>query len=252
MKRYFFRLILSVLTLGVIICSIFVFTACGGIYCEEYDDAKSYAVGDKTYSEKITSAEIYWMSGSVTVITSDEQSASVIETGDELSENKKVRSIVKDGKIIVRFWASGYKDNVSDGEKNLTVTIPKSIDVTINAKEADVSFGNIEVKNLNVSTTTGKICADSVSAQTIDLNTDSGTVEINIKTCSRADIETKSGNVSVKIPVVRGAWVTFSTKTGKLITEKEYKEELGIYIFGSGGGDTELDVKSTNGNLTIR
>ena len=284
--------LLLVLTLAAILfsgCELHISFGIGGyVTGESYSNAEAYQTGAFTYeADEVKSIEIYWRSGEVELIESDEAELSARESGGELPEEAAMHYLLEDGTLRIRFCESGAKLQVHSNDKRLTIEIPKGIDLSVHTTSSPIKadalhqnsilisahsgrteLGSAEAKSIDLSSSSGSIRAESISAQTLKCSTSSGSVQINALAAERVDVETSSGSVdltftaavqadirtssgrtSLRLPE-GGAEIAYSASSGTLHAAGNFEQNGDLYVFGR--GESRITVKSSSGSLVIR
>ncbi|MDD5917713.1 MAG: DUF4097 family beta strand repeat-containing protein [bacterium] len=284
--------LLLMLTLAAILfsgCELHISFGIGGyVTGESYSNAEAYQTGAFTYeADEVKSIEIYWRSGEVELIESDEAELSARESGGELPEEAAMHYLLEDGTLRIRFCESGAKLHVHSNDKHLTIEIPKGIDLSVHTTSASVKadalhqnsilisahsgrteLGSAEAESIDLSSSSGSIRADSISAQTLKCSTSSGSVQIDALAAERVDVETSSGSVdltftaavqadirtssgrtSLRLPE-GGAEIAYSASSGTLHAAENFEQNGELYVFGR--GESRITVKSSSGSLVIR
>ena len=255
---------------------------------ESYPNAASYQTGSFTYrAGEVTAVEIYWRCGEVEIIESDGDELSVHESGGELPEDIAMHYLLEDGTLRIRFCQSGARLRVHSNDKQLTMEVPKGIDLSVHTTSAPVKadtleqdgilisahsgrteLGTVNADSIHLSSSSGSIRADNISAQTlkcntssgsvrigdleaeaVDLETSSGAVELVVSSISQLDIHTSSGKTVLYLPE-SGAEVAYTASSGRLHSAEPFERKGDLYVFGSGEG--RITVDSSSGNLEIR
>lgn len=267
--------ILFVLTLMLCGCSF------GGLVMS-YPNEQAYSIGNFTYqSSQIKEVDIDWIAGEIDVIISSENGQlSVSESGTDLTENQKMRYLISNGKLTVKFWKSRYDGNVKDGDKNLTVYLPKDVDLKINGVSCKISIkdgsldelevssvsgaivmGNVEIKNdLSLSAVSGSILAEEIKANSLEVSCASGNV--NVKKLNVEDeIEFSAMSGNVDIGLVKARELKISTMSGDVIIRNignynipTQNIKADIFTDGYTQGDQNLLVEITtmSGDVHLR
>ena len=255
-----------------------------------YENADEYFIGDKTYVNDgtITSVNVDWIIGNVTVKSGENFEIKELFSG--LGEAKKVRSAVINGELKIKFWKSGYLDtcNKAAGEKDVEITVPNGIDLSLDGTSCAYVAKSINAKKLNIGLISGKFSSDEVvceslicsltsasfsvekaevfsaaelssisgalkigefSGKSLSFESTSGNVSVTLKNCEKLVAETINGKVNINSGE-NGATVEFSTISGKLKAESSYVVNGGKYVFG--GGACKISVETTSGWLTIK
>ena len=254
---------------------------------ESYPDAEKYQTGAFTYDgDSVLLVEVYWRSGSVEIVQRDEGELTVSESGGALDGDVAMHHLLEDGVLRIRFCASGAKVHVQPSEKQLTLAVPKGIDLCIHTTAApiqaeeltqknillsaysgDMTLGNLNGADINLSSSAGSISAESLSVQTLECRTSSGDVRMGGVTAGTAKVETtsgklaldllstgnveiftSSGDVELHLPDC-GVALSFSTACGKFHSDAAYQCQGDLYVFGN--GKSSISVATTSGNLNV-
>lgn len=274
---------------------------------ETYPDAEKYQTGAFTYNTAdIKAVEVYWRSGEVEITESDNSELHVKESGGELPEDTAMHYLLDDGVLRIRFCKSGAKIQVNATDKHLSLEVPKGIDLSVHttsalvkaddlnqnsiliaalsghtelgtvtadtvdlssssgsicaaslsaqslkcsASSGSVDIGVISVETLDCSTSSGDVTMDSVVSETANITTSSGSVELTLAKVPSAEIYTSSGTVSLLLEA-SGAEVLYTTNSGKLLTDHAYDRKGDLYVFDEGASN--ITVETSSGNLKIQ
>lgn len=254
---------------------------------ECYPDAEKYQTGAFTYDgNSVQLVEVYWRSGSVEIVQCDEGELTVSESGGAMEEDVSMHHLLEDGVLRIRFCASRAKVHVHPAQKQLTLSVPKGIALSIHttaapvragkltqrniliaAHSGDIALGRGEAADINLSSSAGSISAERLSAQTLECRTSSGDVQVEKFTVGTAQVETtsgkivldllstgnveiftSSGDVALRLPDC-GAVLAYSTACGKLRCDVAYQRRGDLYVFGN--GESSISVATTSGDLNV-
>ena len=203
---------------------------------ESYPDAEKYQTGVFTYlANEIKAVEVYWRSGEVEIIESDNAELSVNESGNELPEDTAMHYFLDNGVLRIRFCESGAKIQVNALDKHLHLEIPKGInlsvhttdaltkadtlnqkDVLIAALSGDMELGTVSSDTIDLSSSSGSIRADNISAQSLKCSASSGSVDIGVISVETLDCSTSSGDITLDSMISEASAVTTSSGNVKL------------------------------------
>ncbi len=189
----------------------------------------SYLVKDKSYesgagslsASAITSLDICWVRGNVTVELTDSDEISFSESCSEsLNDNQIMRWKNENGTLKIRFGTFGGFFRY-DPAKQLILKIPAaavwhpekisistvSAGTTLDRLEADrfsyktvsgnLTAGEVISQEIKLDSTSGVIRVSGASCQTLNANTVSGDVFLGTVKADRADLDTTSGNIQI-------------------------------------------------------
>lgn len=255
---------------------------------ESYPDAEKYQTGAFTYpANEVKAVEIFWRSGEVKITESDNKELTGKESGEDLPLDTAMHYLLDGDVLKIRFCASGQKINVNAKDKNLSLEIPKGIDISVHTTTAAVKADALNQKNIliatlsgktelgtviangvNLSSSSGAIHADSIIAQSLEcsassgdisldsmisqdsvITTDSGSVKLSPTDAISAEIHTSSGTVELTL-TKGGAEVLHTTSSGKLLTDRAYNRKGDLYVFDE--GESVITVETSSGNLKIQ
>ena len=244
-------------------------TSCGA-YVGVYANANKYLAGNQTYEQEITALDIDWISGSVTLVEDETITGVKIEEVTDLTNEKElVHSYIDNGKLMIKFFASGHRCSKIFGyTKDLTVTYKpglekinidltsgslKASSVTANEFELDMTSGNAKIDNVTANKvdtdlTSGEIEMKKVTAQELDADLTSGTFTVGFNSINTASFGLTSGKINMTLPE-DGGTVKVSKTSGTINTNRECSVNNNTYKFGTGSAD--IKVSMTSGKLTI-
>ena len=93
-------------------------------------------------ANEIKAVEVYWRSGEVEIIESDNAELSAKESGNELQEDTAMHYFLDDGVLRSRFCASGAKIQVNALDKHLSLEVPKGIDLSVHTTDGEIDARN--------------------------------------------------------------------------------------------------------------
>ena len=253
-----------------------------------YANADKYLVGTQYYDGELTTLDIDWNQGKVTLIQDETAEHITVREDNELPDGKKVHSYFVDGTLYVKFCESGYiYTNVFSQDKQLFVTFPKLENLDLDISSGEAVIGKIDGKKIDVKVTSGDIKIEQATAETFICHTTSGKINIgdvtcdtftskttsgtitvdslntkegtmkstsgsitaNVKTADKLTINITSGNLDLTLPEA-GATVKLHKTSGSFKSTREHTEDKGTYIFGDGSCAVSIDI--TSGNVVIR
>ena len=236
-----------------------------------YADADKYLAGNQTYEEAITDLDIDWISGSVILVEDATITGVKLEEVTDLTNEKElVHSYLNNGKLMIKFFASGhYCTKLTGYKKELTVTYhPGLANVNIDITSGSLSAESITATKVNIDMTSGSAKVNKVIAEDIDIDLTSGSIEMNNITTNtfdadltsgtitsgftlvnNADYDLTSGKINLTLPIDGGS-VKVSKTSGKVNTERECIVNQNTYTFGTGAAN--FKVSMTSGTLNIK
>lgn len=261
MKKQITLALLGLMTLSLTSC---------GTYVGVYANANQYLAGNQTYEQDITALDIDWISGSVTLVEDETITGVKIEEVTDLTNEKElVHSYIDNGKLMIKFFASGHRCSKIFGfTKDLTVTYKpglekinidltsgslKASSVTANEFELDMTSGNAKIDNvtankIDTDLTSGEIEMKKVTAQELDADLTSGTFTVGFNSINTASFGLTSGIINMTLPE-DGGTVKVNKTSGTVNTNRECSVNNNTYKFGTGSAD--IKVSMTSGKLTI-
>lgn len=224
----------------------------------------------------IMSLDVDWTAGDVNILQTDANEITVTET-----VNRKVPDncamVVKNegGTLKIRYTGENVLDMPSMAEKELTVRLPRSMNLPelhLSGVSADVNVAALPVRDtFTFDTVSGELKTGMIdNCTTAKINTVSGKVELDGSFCEisagstsgeidltlrslpgRVDISTVSGSVDVELAADNeGFTVDYSTVSGDL--ESDFAMKMngdGMYEYK--GGICRIAVSTTSGDLKI-
>ncbi len=262
MKKQIALGLLGLMTLSLASC---------GTYVGYYANADKYLAGNQTYEQEITALDIDWVSGSVTLVEDETITGVKVEEVTDLEKEKEwVHSYVDNGKLMVKFFASGTRCSKLFGyTKELTVTYHPGLErVNIDLTSGSLKAQTITAKDVNLDLTSGKAQIENIIADNVDADLTSGSIEINhmigkdfaadltsgsitvgFTSINKADFDLTSGNINMTLPE-DGGTVKVSKTSGIVNTERECSISNNTYKFGTGLADIKISM--TSGKLIIK
>ncbi len=180
---------------------------------DRYDDAALYSVGGSSVTG-ISSVDIEWLAGEVVVeVSPTAETVTFSEETDAADDALKLHYLDRAGELDIEYAAAGA--SIPDGfSKKLTVTVPATL-------------------------------------SELDIRTTSASVTVNGAVGREMHIETRAGSVDLVLGDISGFILEYETRSGRLTDAYGAQlRERDTYLFGVGG--VEIDVETSDGNLTLR
>jgi DUF4097 and DUF4098 domain-containing protein YvlB len=173
-----------------------------GIFSAYWYDDSAYSVGDFSLTERITSLDIDWVAGDVTIVSGEGDTLTVQEQlpeGDTDASNQ-LRWRVRNGKLIIKFVGPTKQLRTSEMQKSLVVTVPAGWMQDLNAVNVDtasatVRMQGLEVNRVDVDTASGEVQLMELTARHLNVDTASGGVSLSDLTATDLNVDTASGQV---------------------------------------------------------
>ena len=245
-------------------------TSCG-THVGHYANADKYLAGNQTYTEEITSLDIDWISGSVTLVEDETITGVKVEEVTDLEKEKEwVHSYIDNGKLMIKFFAANtWCSRLFDYTKELTVTYHPGLEsVKIDLTSGSLNAESITAKDVDIDMTSGKANINNIVADSVDTDLTSGNIELNNITAKEFDADLTSGTITTGFTAIEkanysltsgkinltlpsdGGTVKVSKTSGGVKTERECSVDNGVYKFGT--GLAEIKVSMTSGKLVIK
>ena len=255
---------------------------------EVYKDSELYKTGSQEYAEPIKKLDVSWSMGKVTLVQDINLASVVILEENELDDEHKVHTYLKDGTLFVKFWGSGVQGMVLGTDKHVTIKYPSAIElidlvVTSGTLEADyiasnkidivrtsglTKIGKIETdellytqtsgnttiqeivsEDIQMHSTSGGVVINKIDCTTFDLVYTSGGINLKFNTVEKADIDGTSGSQTITIPE-SGATIHYHVTNGSFKSSLDGREEDHSLVVGDGNAKINLSV--TSGNIIIK
>lgn len=239
---------------------LFGLTACSELGSVSYQNADKYSVGNASFSETIEKIDIDWPSGNVNIVTYSDNSFSLSEKIDNsATDDMRVHWWLDGTTLRIKFTAPGIKLRMlGNGQKELTVTVPKSIalsDITVNSASANVKTDEIKADRVSVSTASGEMDI-TCNARQIQLNSASGSIKLGqIGKAEIIEMETASGKIESILE--RADKATFDSASGTINICAD--EIINLSATAASGrvscmlndGLKKCDLRAVSGNVTL-
>ncbi|MBR4947885.1 MAG: DUF4097 family beta strand repeat protein [Clostridiales bacterium] len=192
-----------------------------------YDNSEKYTAGDREISDKITTIDIDYVSGDVTLNGSDTDKVTVKETANkDLDDAHKVHTWVDGSTLYVRYCESTKKISFNRIEKKLELNIP----------------GAQDLDNLSIKISSGDFKCDGVTAGKLNANSSSGDVGISCK-ASDIDLKVSSGDIVLNQEGMGGS-VNIKSSSGTVdYTQTGSNDQI---IIKSSSGGVKADVEKAS------
>lgn len=217
-----------------------------------YADSDTYDVGNFTYNaDEISSLEINWVVGNISVVQSDAPTLSVCENGTDLQDSQRLRYRIKDGTLRIEFWASGLSSAISSGQKSLTVEVPHGIALKINNENGTICADSLGTQSAELGTVSGEVRIASLAATKAEVASESGDILLSLARCEEAEIDGDSSLITLTLLSDLGATVTHHSTTGSMQTGLLYSfSSENCSVFGNGA--CRITVVTKSGDLRVR
>ena len=245
-------------------------TGCG-THVGYYANADKYLAGNQTYKEEISSIDIDWISGSVTLVEDETVTGVKVEEVTDLTKEKEwVHSYIDNGKLMIKFFASNtWCSKMFGYTKELTVTYHPGLEsVNVDLTSGSLKAESITAKEVDIDMTSGKANVNKIAADSVDVDLTSGDIEIKDITAKDFDADLTSGTITTGFTSINkgsfdltsgkinmtlpsdGGTVKVSKTSGDVVTERECSVNNSTYKFGS--GPAQISVSMTSGKLIIK
>lgn len=240
---------------------------------DRLDPGTAGSVSGQGFPATVTSIEISWAAGDITLQTGDVDEILVSVDEDPEEEPARIR-VVNGRRLEIDFvqdtdWFFGLNDL---SEKDLTITVPKGFslqkleldiasaqvdirDLTIDEVDIDGASGictleNCDVRTLNVDTASGDV-KFSGSLDNLDFDAASadftGTFEDQPKSLK---MDSMSGDLDLTLPEISGFTASIDALSSEFRSEFDTKTVNGAYVHGD--GSCRIEVNGMSGNIDIR
>lgn len=225
-----------------------------------YPNADKYTAGDRDFSEKVSSIEIDWSSGSVDVEYQDSDKVSVKETADKsLKESEQVHTWLDGETLRIQFCESGIVSTGDSGNKKLSVKIPKDTQLRVlglDASSCEYTFDSIAADSIDIDVSSGDGHIKDCTAKSFELDASSGDLEATLKgSCDSINTDSSSGTVSITADSV--GTIDCDSSSGKInITASEANSfkastSSGTVTTAWGAVPSSMNIDTSSGDVSI-
>ena len=231
-----------------------------------YENSDAYSIGNAVIDAAgIKKVDIDWVSGSVEVKTTSSDKVSINENdSDGLEEKFKLRYLVKDGILYIRFCepfnvSTKFPDN---HRKSLVVTVPENLaqleNFTLNTVSADSDVSGISSKNVKMNSVSGRVTIKlNGKADFFEGNTTSGDINI-LCDVDELKLHSVSGKATIDGSFIKASVNTTSGSAIINVTNKPEKITVGtvsgrtkITLMEDFGFTAKLSTVSGNLNCSL-
>lgn len=243
----FKKILTCALALALLLALLGVFTSCGNRV--KYDGADEFVMGGFSTEETVTSVEILWVKGSVTLTGTLLPKVSVKENYAHRNDNT-LRYHLSDGVLRIYPCASGA--DAEEVAKDLTVEIPYEMayaleSVKIVAKgDVAVGINMIETKTLDVTAEAGNVHYKG-RLHKASVTTQSGNFTADSMTAEELRFTSDTGNATLALHLF-GFTAVMQDERGSFESTYETYKNGGIYTYGTQA--TTL-IFATDGKVTV-
>lgn len=226
-----------------------------------YKDLSNPYAADGVYTvqmKDLQKLDIDWISGSVTVELTDEDTIRIQETTSKaISEKDALRYGVSGGTLRVQACKKGHIGSLP--QKDLKVFLPRALaeglkECDFDTVSAAILAGNLTLDELEIDTVSGKITLSDIAAEEAKMDTVSGQIELESCAFDSLRIDSVSAYSHV-VGTVRK--VKISSVSGEIQLHLEDCRELklntmsGRIQLGLSRTPKELSIDTTSGTTTI-
>ncbi|MBE6619959.1 MAG: DUF4097 domain-containing protein [Ruminococcaceae bacterium] len=210
-----------------------------GLSSYRYKNADRYTAGNAEFSDQVTSLDIDWISGSVTVLSYDGDTVRIREDGDIIDPDYQVHWFLGGGKLHIKYTASKFFFRTPQN-KNLTVEIPSGMARYLSSVEIDVVSASVELREiktneLKLESVSGGINLEKIAANSLNLDTVSGAITATNLNVPLIDVDTVSGEISLSGQIGQGS---VDTTSGDVTLSSNFPFEA-------------LDLETVSGDVTL-
>ncbi len=222
-----------------------------------YED-QDYSKGNAELSpeQTVSSLNIEWISGTVTVKLWDEDHVSVFEeSSSPLSDEDQLRYRYVEGVLSIKYSPSRIYRFGNHPRKNLTLCLPRGTEldrITVDSISAEVHLSELGATNAALSTVSGELFAENCHFGDLSADSVSGEILLYLTNTPRdLDIDTVSGDTVLILPAdTAGFAIEVDTVSGDLdLPEECHRRDDEIYY---GNRSAEFGFDSVSGDLTVR
>ncbi len=253
---------------------IFLVTGCiSTVSIGYYKDSDKYLVGSQEYTGELSTLDVDWVSGTLTLIEDETSEKITITEENDLEDDKKVHSYFNNGTLYVKFAKSGLHASIDNKKKNLEIRYKdvKTLLVTLTSGECKVNKINAEdfklvvtsgsfkadeitSKDVRITLTSGSTTINELSTESLSYNHTSGSCYMSLKKCDNASFDMTSGRVELEIRDDIATKVVFKKVSGSLKSDKTFTKVGNEYTFGPMDKEvtSNIDFDVTSGTLVIK
>ncbi|MGN1123107.1 MAG: DUF4097 family beta strand repeat-containing protein [Eubacterium sp.] len=233
-------------------------TASNGII--KYDNSSAYLMGSaQVPAQNINSISVEWVSEEINASYYDGNTISFKESGSIKNDSYKMRYIVEDNELKLKYCQSGLNIPGNFSGKELTLLIPQDMPLSsldIDNVSSDITVNDISASKLSCDTVSGNA---SINGSFSFLEFDSVSGEINAASeipIVSIDASTISGGCCVTVPSQTGGFnLDYETVSGRINLTDFYPSASKLKGEGEqiiGDGSTAIDFESISGDLVIK
>lgn len=229
------------------------FSDFGRDWDNEYSPSGEYSVGAEAGESSITSLEIDWTAGSVTVSPHDGDGIVFRESSeDPIPSSDALRWGVEGGTLYIQYSRSGAHDLPA---KDLTVLLPGELasgltELNVSSVSAPLRLSGLETASADLASVSGGVYY-SGAAEELSVSTVSGGVELRPeRTPDRLTADTVSGGVTIALSETDWT-LDFSTVSGHFSSDFYPDMGDGLSHVSLGDGPRVIYVSTTSGSLNL-
>ena len=244
------------------------------------DTEQYYTENNAVIDTKISSVDVSWIEGSVTIEPWEKDFIGISETGrGELDEDEKFRwRVTHDGRLIIKYSEAKKLGFItvgieSDEAKDLKISVPSSLycsSIEIEAVSAEIYISGLEGDELDLSTVSGNVNLDNLSFKNLEAEMVSGDIKLsgNFDTADFSmvsgkiyatilnvprdfSLESVSGNIELTLPENISGFTVISDSLSEDVTiYRDVTEQNDRFVFGD--GSFEISVETVSGKVIVK
>ena len=221
-----------------------------------YVSGEKYTAGDTEIAGTVSSLDIHWTSGKVTVEYHRENTVLLRETSDRaLKEDQQMRWLLDGNTLRVQYMKSGLRLNTGL-QKELTVTLPEGMkldEASFSLTSGDLFIPALKAEKLVLDVTSGDVTA-AAEAERTEAHATSGALRLTLTGEAKA---VKAGTTSgtIRLEAEKADSIVADSTSG---TVEILADEAGDTKIGSTSGTVmvtlgkmkTLSVSTTSGRVT--
>ncbi|MCF0117698.1 MAG: DUF4097 family beta strand repeat protein [Bacilli bacterium] len=208
-----------------------------------YENAEKYEAGNFSYDYEIAKLDLAWYMGEITVSHS-ESTFNVSESGTSLPLEEQIHHYYDQTNktLFIKFWASGHKGKIDSKNKNLTIQIPKNIDLSFDIDAGDLTIDNLILNNAKIDLDVGNIKGKNLSIKSLEAKVSVGNFNVSFLSLEESLLKSDIGGLTITLLDPLGATITYELKNGTY-----YPGDKTVFR----NGEAKIDIKANTSDIYI-
>lgn len=257
-------IVVGVLVLGAVVFGVLNATVGNGEWTlgwidYRYDET-GYEIGNGSVpSNRITTIDLDWLDGTVTIVACQDACISLTESAkEEIPEASRVRwHLSEDGTTLtVKYRKSSqfFGFGSAKRDKNLVLRVPERffehLTLNINVDSTKVRLEGIGGAVLDFESEKGEIVTVGCRFDRVSVETERGKIDLGLTACpTAAELVTDKGEIYLRLPASSSFTLDWESDGGSVNSDFAYQKQNGKYVVGT--GEASVHAETDGGDIFL-